>query len=462
MAKRFLECSFDQPYLLPPSLQDWLPENHLARFIAEVADELNLSAIYSAYERKDGRGLAAYHPLMMTRVLLYAYAIGMQSSRAIEKATYDDLAVRYLSADQHPDHDTIAHFRQQHLTALAALFAQALQLCRQAGLVKLGIVALDGTKVRAQASDRKSMRLKALREEEQRLQKNVELLLRQAAEVDAEEDARWGKGQPADPLPAGLNRAHERLKRIREAKQVLEAEARQALTEAEAACPPSKPGRPPQGTPPSATVAEKERLKKALQRARRTAAGETRHYNFTDPDSRMMRDGATGHVIQAYNAQIAIDTHSQIIVAAGVTQEENDKQQLVPMASAVQAAVNGLPEHVVADTGYWSYSQMMNPILAATHLLVPPDRQRGRKNSHLRPDHPMVQSMRSQMATPAGRALYKSRQTVEPVFAHIKEHRWFRRFSFRGLRKVQAEWSLVCLTHNLLKLFRSRQTAAAL
>ena len=215
MAKRFLTCDLEQPYLLPPSLQDWLPTEHLARFIADVAEQLDLSAFYAAYDRKDGRGLAAYHPLMLCRLLLYGYAIGVRSSRAIEKATYDDLAFRYLSADQHPDHDTIAHFRQQHLPALADLFVQALQLCRQAGLLKLGTLAIDGTKVKAQAHGRQSMRLAQIRQQEERLQTLTDQLLQQAAETDAEEDARWGKGQPVQLLPRELADAQKRLKRLR-------------------------------------------------------------------------------------------------------------------------------------------------------------------------------------------------------------------------------------------------------
>ncbi len=236
MAKRFLECSLEQPYLLPPDLQEWLPEGHLARFVADVSEQLDLNAIYNCYERGDGRGKAAYHPLMMTRLLLYAYALGVASSRAIEKATYDNLAFRYLSADQHPDHDTIAHFRQQHLEALGNLFAQALALCQRAGLVQLGVLAIDGTKIKAAASKRESMRLNTMREQEQRLEALVKQILQQAETTDAEEDMRWGKEGPADPLPPGLDRAQERLRRLREAKAALEEEAAQQLV---AACTPS-------------------------------------------------------------------------------------------------------------------------------------------------------------------------------------------------------------------------------
>src|SRR6202142_811048 len=192
MSKRFRVCSLDQEFLLPPSLQDWLPEDHLARFIADVANELDLSAIYAEYERKDGRGLSAYHPALMVRLLLYGYCIGITSSRKIEKATYDNLAFRYLSADQHPDHDTIAAFRQQHLEPLAGLFVQALRLCQKAGLVKLGNVSIDGTKIKANANAWRSMNYERLSEREQHWRAEVARLLSQAEQMDREEDQRLG------------------------------------------------------------------------------------------------------------------------------------------------------------------------------------------------------------------------------------------------------------------------------
>src|SRR5260370_28526055 len=201
MSKRFRECSLDQPFVMASSFEGWLAENPLARFIAEVTDTLDLGEIYADYERKDGRGLAAYHPLMLTRLLLYGYATGRTSSRRIEQATYDDVAFRYLAADQHPDHDTIAQFRQRHLQALAGLFVQALRLCQRAGLVKLGTVVIDGTKLRANASSARSLRYQRLEGEEQRLQAIVRGKLGEARRVDAEEGARWGKGQRGDGRP---------------------------------------------------------------------------------------------------------------------------------------------------------------------------------------------------------------------------------------------------------------------
>jgi len=208
----FRACTLDQPLLLAPSLQQWLPEGHLARFIADVTEQLDLSAIYSAYDRRDGRGQAGYHPLLMTRLLLYGYCVGVASSRAIERKTFEDVAFRYLAADQHPDHDTIANFRKQHLAKLGELFVQALQLCQKVGLVKLGQVAIDGTKIQANASKHKAMSYGRMGEAEQKLQAEVEALLRHAEEVDEAEDGQYGKGQRGDELPAELARRESRLK----------------------------------------------------------------------------------------------------------------------------------------------------------------------------------------------------------------------------------------------------------
>jgi len=239
--KRFRVCDLNQPFLIAPSLQDWLPENHLARFVAEVCNELDLSAIYAEYERSDGRGLSAYHPLLLTRLLLYGYSIGVTSSRATEKATYDNVAFRYLAADQHPDHDTIANFRQQHLEALAGLFVQALRLCHRAGMVKLGQVALDGTKILANASTHRSVNHQQLSEREQHWKSVVARLLVEAEKTDEREDQQFGPGKSGDSLPEELADAQRRLARIQQAKAELEQEALQKLEEAWAGGPPNLP-----------------------------------------------------------------------------------------------------------------------------------------------------------------------------------------------------------------------------
>ena len=239
MSKRFRVCGHDQPFLLPPSLQDWLPENHLARFVAEVINELDLSSIYASYERNDGRGLAAYHPALMVRLLLYGYCIGVTSSRKIEQATYDNVAFRYLSADQHPDHDTLASFRQEHLQALSELFVQALRLCQKAGLVKLGNVAIDGTKMKANANAWRSMNYQKLSEREQHWRAEVARLLSHAQQMDREEDQR---PEPGDRLPEELANAQRRLERLQQAKAELEQEAQAQLKAISANRPLRKPG----------------------------------------------------------------------------------------------------------------------------------------------------------------------------------------------------------------------------
>jgi len=458
MAKRFRTDHLDQGLLLPPSLHDWLPERHLARFVAEVVETLDLQAIYGSYAG-DGRGLAAYQPTMMVRVLLYGYCLGVVSSRKIERATYEDVGFRFLSADAHPDHDTIAAFRARHLSALAALFVQALRLCEKAGLVKLGHVAIDGTKIKANASKHKAMSYGRMTETEARLRQEVEALLRRAAEVDAAEDAQYGPGVRGDELPAELGRREVRLAKIREAKAALEQEAReqavQQRAEAEAkiaarAAQAAQAGKKVSGRAPEVPDPTTATPDPKAQR------------NFTDPESRIMPDGANkGSFIQAYNAQAAVDSHAQIVVAADITQQTNDSQQLVPLLAQVQANLGRGPDAVSADAGYWSEANATAPGVAGINLHIATGRQ-----THGDPcgpiDEPLAahasakEAMRHKLRTADGHAIYKRRKAiVEPVFGQTKERRGFRRFSFRGAVRVRAEWRLICLTGNLLKLFRA-------
>jgi len=465
MGKRFRTCSLDQPFLMPPSLQDWLPENHLARFVADVVQQLDLSEIYDHYEHKDGRGLAAYHPEMLTRLLLYGYAIGESSSRRIEQATYDDVAFRYLAADQHPDHDTIASFRQQHLESLGRLFVQALRLCQRAGLVKLGHVAIDGTKLEANASRCKSMSYGQLSEQEQSWKQKVDELLRRAGEVDKEEDCCGGQGQPANPLPEELARAQSRLKRLGEAKRELEEEARQRWEEAQRAWSSrGKQGRPRKGEEPRRSAKECRKQRKRYYRARHNAACPKRKQNLTDPDSRQMHDNGRGCIVQGYNAQLVVDAEAQVIVAAEVTQQVIDRGQLLAMMeSTVRNAGQG-PEVVTADAGYWDTETVQQAIRTGAQVLVSPD---GAVAWHTgqpqqMANNPVAQHMRAELATEAGRALYRMRQAiVEPVIGYIKNVRGFRRFKLRRLSRVCAEWQIICMTHNLLKLFRHHRLATA-
>src|SRR5467141_3094458 len=426
MSFQFRACTLDQPLLLAPSLQQWLPEGHLARFLADVTDQLELSAIYSAYDRPDGRGQAGYHPLLLTRLLLYGYCVGVASSRRMERATYEDVAFRYLAADQHPDHDTIADFRKEHLANLSQLFVQVLRLCQQAGLVKLGPVALDGTKVKANASKHKAMSYERMGEAEKRLEAEVKALLEEAARVDGEEDGKYGKGKGGDELPAEWARREMRLAKIREAKAALEREAREQA-EAEKvrvearlkvrAQQEAERGRKLGGRPPQAPDPEQARPQPKAQR------------NFTDPDSRIMKDTATKEFVQAYNAQAAVDSHAQVIVAAVVTQQTNDKKQLVPMLEQVEEMTGGQPQQVTADAGYFSEPQVSDAKLERIDLFVAPDRQKhGEENPWATGPPPsdasVAERMRHKLRTAEGRAVYKMRKAVvEPVFGQIKEQR---------------------------------------
>jgi transposase len=463
VSKSFRTCDLDQPFLLPPSLQDWLPENHLARFVAELVNGLDLSEIYGFYGRRDGRGRAAYHPVMMVRVLLYGYCLGVMSSRRIERASYEDVAFRYLCADQHPDHDTIAAFRQQHLPVLARLFLQVLQLCDKAGLVKLGHVAIDGTKVQANASKHKAMSYDRMEEKEKQLKTEVEKLLAQAAEADAAEDTLYGKGNRGDELTGELARRESRLKKIAEAKRALEQEARDRAEAAKKVGEEKleqrrekerERGKKMGGRPPQVADPEQARPEAKAQR------------NFTDADSRIMPDGAhKGSFVQAYNAQIAVDGAAQIIVAADVTQETNDKQQLAPMLGRVEQNLGGKPVAASADTGYFSDAQIQDERVKGIDLYVATGKQKhGETNAaEAIPPHELpgesasaMEKMKQKLKTEAGQALYKMRKAiVEPVFGQIKAARGIRAFLFRGLDRVKAEWQLICATHNLLKLFRS-------
>jgi transposase len=465
--KRFRVCSYDQPFLLPPSLQDWLPESHLARFIADVMNELDLSAIYASYERSDGRGLSAYHPLLMARLLLYGYCIGITSSRKIEQATYDNVAFRYLSADQHPDHDTLAAFRQQHLEALAELFVQALRLCQKAGLVKLGNVSIDGTKIKANASTRRSVPYERISEREQHWRAEVARLLRQAQQTDREEERRLGLDQTANQLPDELANAQKRLERLQQAKAELEQEAQAELKTVLEELPPSKRGprkRSEQTSQPPKDRRQREKDKKRRHRARKNATAPSRQYNFVDPDSRVMKDSGERGFVQAYNAQIAVDTHVQIIVAAELTQQPIDRQQLLPMVKTLRSTLEAVPATITADTGYWDTTSLRDSAMSGIEMLIAPDSQPHIPGKVLPPNAPRSEEafrMRQVLATDGGKARYALRQTtVEPVFGQIKETRGIRRFRLRGLLNVAAEWKFICATHNLLKLFRYRGALA--
>lgn len=460
MGKCFRSDDLNQHLLLPPSLHDWLPEKHLARFMAEVVEVLDLRAIYGSYEEKDGRGQAAYAPAMMVRLLLYGCCTGIYSSRKIEAKTYDDIAFRYLAADEHPDHTTLAEFRKRHLAALAGLFVQVLQLCQKAGLVKLGHVAIDGSKIQANASKHKAMSYGRMEEAERKLREEVEALLQKADAMDAEEDQKYGKGQREESLPEELSRRESRLAKIRAAKAELEAEAQQKAEEEKRAAEAKlaqrekeagsgkKAGRKPQVPDPASALPQ--------AKAQR---------NFTDPESRIMPDGGRkGSFVQGYNVQIAVDGQAQVIVATEVTQATNDKHQLAAMLGQVEQNTGSKPQVASADAGYWDAKQMNDERVQGVDLYVATGKQKhgeGPPAVEEPSPEPMgetssLEQMKQKLKSQAGRDVYRMRKAiVEPVFGQIKEWRGFRRFLLRGLRNVGAEWKLICLTHNLLKLFRS-------
>jgi transposase len=462
MGQNFLPDTVNQTLLFPPSLHDWLPDGHLARFLVDVVSALDLDSIYSSYREKDGRGQAAYAPEMMVRLLLYGYANGVYSSRKIETRTYEDVAFRYLAGDQHPDHATLAEFRKRHLRALAGLFTQALLLCAKAGLVKLGHVAVDGTKIKANASKHKAMSYKRMTETEARLEQEIKELLRQAEETDAAEDAQYGKKLRGDELPDELSRRESRLQKIREAKQALEDEARQkaeherAETEkklAERKEKEQRTGKKKRGRKPEAPDPDEAAPADKAQR------------NFTDPESRIMPDGANkGSFVQGYNAQIAVDSASQVIVAAEVTQETTDSGQLLPMLAQVVKNLEQKPDKASADAGYFSEANVTHEAVAGIDLYIATGRDKHGDPSEVAIGEPAAGStpreqMRHKLKTEAGRAIYKMRKAiVEPVFGQIKERRSFRRFSLRGKQNVGAEWRLVCAVSNMLKLFRAGWT----
>ena len=430
MSKTFRPYEPDQPFLMPASMRDWLPSDHLAYFISDVVEHLDLSVIMERYAGEE-RGYPPYHPAMMVKVLLYAYCIGVVSSRKIEKRLCEDIAFRVLSANNTPDFRTISDFRKDHLKALAGLFLQVLKLCQKAGLVKLGHVALDGTKIKANASKHKAMSYKRMKEEEARLEAEVASLMKKAEAVDEEEDHRYGKDKRGDELPKELAFRESRLKKIKEARQALED---QAKAEAEAAA-----------------SANKTHTGVPDDKAQR---------NFTDPESHIMPAPGGKHFIQAYNAQAAVDSAHQVIVAAEVTSKPTDRGQSEPMMEVVKLNTGKLPRQMSADAGYFSSDAVKNLTAQGIDVYMPPDKMghrltmlpapRGRIPKSLS----IVDRMRRKLRTKKGKERYGLRKELpEPVFGQIKQARGFRQFLLRGNGKVSGEWKIICTGHNLLKLF---------
>jgi transposase len=475
----------EQSFLLPPSPREWLPEDHLAYFVLEMLEDMDLGEITRPLQAKDPRGERAYSPRMMTALLLYGYAVGVFSSRRIERATFEDVGFRVLAAGEHPHFTTINQFRLDHRAAFAGLFQQVLEECMSAGLVKLGHVAIDGTKMKANASKHKAMSYDRMEKDEARLKAEVEALIARAEAVDAEEDKLYGVGQQPSDLPAELRRREDRMAKIREVRAALKRETakrraaqlsqqadelrskaadpassptQQALFETLAARrdqasaelddddpdPPAVDSDLPRNTPPADSSGTPE------PKAQR---------NFTDPESRIMvRDGA---YLQAYNAQIAVDEAHQIIVAAALSNQGPDAQYFEPLLRRVVDNCNAVPEVTTADAGYFSVENLR----AAEHMGTEAFIAVGAHLNNGRPDDeppplPGLQTkeraeMRARLETPRGHAAYARRKaTVEPVFGQIRACRGFRQLSLRSLVKARCEWLLVCATHNLLKLWR--------
>jgi len=447
MAANFIGCDREQEFLLPPSLREWLAVGHLAWFVIETVGALDLSAVRGVY-REDGQGRPAHDPAMMCALLVYAYAVGERSSRQIERRCVEDVAFRVIAANRVPDHVTINRFRARHADALAGLFGQVLGLCSRAGMVRVGTVAVDGTKLAANASLGANRTEAGLRAEAERI-------LAEAAEVDAAEDERFGHAR-GDELPAELADPATRAARIRELLDELERERSRAETEHAAKVERYEQhiqttGRRPSGRSPGPTLPArvKDKLRSKI--------------NMTDRDSRVV--SARGALIQGFNAQATVG-EGQVILAARVVCDATDAQQIEPMVRAAEhelaaAGIDGAIDTVLADTGYWNSTQMTALASTGIETIIPTSatkrrgqRQRkGKQGAH-------ADRIDRLLGSDEGRRRYRRRQQiVEPVFAHIKHLRAITRFARRGHTAVQAEWQLIAATHNLLKLYRHPTTA---
>lgn len=476
---------------------EWLPEGDLAYFVLDLVGTLDLSAIERRLRAKDPRGTRPYAPQMMVALLIYGYCVGVMSSRKLEQATYRDVAFRVLAGGHHPDHDTIAGFRRQFREELQGLFVQSVQLAQRAGLVKLGRIAIDGTKLQANASKHKAMSYERMVEAEAKLRKEIAELLEQAEQCDQQEDAEHGRKRRGDELPAELQRRESRLEKIMQAKAALEAEAartrvaelekqaQEAAAKAETCSQPrqreklEKRAREAQAAadelrskhdidddpPPPSSPAQALPSHRVPAKADGSPSPKAQR-SFTDPDSRIMKRGGT--YLQGYNCHAAVDDHAQIIVACATTNQPPDVEHFVPMLEQVRDNCGRYPDKTMGDAGYWSESNVafceargIDPYIAAGRLHHddhgPPPR--GRPPNDLSPKQRMARKLR----TKKGKAVYARRKAiVEPPFGQIKEARGIKRFLLRGLEKVSAEWALIAATHNFLKLFRSGKASPLL
>jgi transposase len=434
MPTTFRPYAPDQSLLLPPSLRDWLPEGHLAFFVADTVAALDLGVFYAPYEG-DGRRNQPFDPQMMVTVLLYAYATGTFSSRRIGRKLEEDVAYRVLAAGNFPAHRTIAEFRQQHLTAFEALFVQVVQVAREAGVVRLGTLAIDGTKVKANASKHKAMSYGRMLEQERQLREQIAALTAQAETTDATEDATLGPDVRGDELPAELQRREERLAKIHAAKARLE--ARQADED-------RQKGRTPDDD-------RKSRGTRPFARDFGVPPDKAQD-NFTDPESRIMKTSA-GYD-QCYNGQIAVDEASQMIVATGLTNCAADNGALLPLVDRVQATLGHDPAAVLADAGYKGEASFQTLETRQIVAYISLGRE-GKTSPAPNPAQAATQRMAERLTSEGGRARYRRRKAiVEPVIGWIKAVLGFRRFSLRGEAKARGEWNVVCLALNLKRFHR--------
>jgi len=445
MSKTFRAWDVDERWLLPPSVDDFVPAGHVAHFIRDtVRSGLDLSGIMSCYAEE--RGYPPYHPVMMTALLIYAYSQGVYSSRRIARGCEERLDFMAVTALNRPDFRTISDFRKRHLEGLSGLFVQVLKLCAAAGLVKLGHVAIDGTKLKANASKHKAMSYGRMAEAEARLSAEVAGWFAQAATIDAAEDAAHGPDRRGDELPAWVASKQERLSKIRAARAALEAEA-----EAVAASKAASDGPDDEGGPGPAVA--------ALEPAQPEAKAQR---NFTDPQSRIMKtkDG----FIQGYNAQAAVDAASQVIVAHDLVTSGSDVGQLLAMVDAVEAVAGARPKEVSADAGYCSEANLAGLDERDLRGYIATGRQKhgtaSATGNRAKRHGSRVAAMATRLKRGARRSRYRLRkQVVEPVFGQIKQARGFRQFLLRGLANVRAEWAILCAVHNLLKLAAARRPA---
>ena len=464
MGQRFVACDREQSFLMPPDVREWLPAGHLAWFVIDAVEQMDLATFYAAY-RRDGRSRPAYDPAMMVAVLVYAYAREMRSSRLIERACEEDVAFRVLAAQQRPDHATIARFVERHQDAIAGLFGEVLELCAKSGLVRVGVIAVDGTKVAANASRDANCDYGQLARE----------ILEEAKATDAAEDEFYGEAR-GDELPA------QRPRRPRVAARG-QAPPRRRARPSGAGGPPRSPHACARGqAPPRRGAADRGARQRRLRALPRDRADEKRppagrafaaqaytppdtpqgHINLTDPDSRVVK-GLRGF-IQGYNAQ-AVSNEHQVVLAAEIMTAGGDFGHLEPMVEAAQrevrtAGIDETPEVLLADAGYWHQEQMHNVVDRGIQVLTRPDASK-RKTARPGWTGGLYAFMRRVLATETGSQLYRRRQPmIEPIFGQIKHNRGIDRFSRRGRAAVRAEWRLICATHNLLKLHRHALTAA--